>query len=139
MMLSCSQAIFLCSSSLGSKVYCLLICKFIANWFEAEYIGFVRSHYNPSLGSDSWVISYHLKSRVIFIPLMRELCVRLVRRSVTQTSIRYESHSAPIAIPYIVTGALNAQMSMIRKIIICKDALLTRSFPEKNLSGMINF
>ena len=39
--------------------------------------------------------SYHLHSGVIFTPLIEALCIGLVRRSVTQTSIRYESHSIP--------------------------------------------
>ena len=43
---------------------------------------------------------------MIFTPLIGALCIRLVRRSVAQTPIRYESHSAPIVIQYSVTGDL---------------------------------
>ena len=42
---------------------------------------------------------------MIFTPLIPALCIGLVWRSVTQTPIRYESHSTPIAIWYSVTGA----------------------------------
>ena len=65
----------------------------------------MRLRYNVSLRSDSGLLFISPPERSDFTPQMKALCTGLVRRSVTQTPIRCESHSAPIAILYSVAGA----------------------------------
>ena len=87
----------------GVKFYYLLICNFIVSKQSVsdscDYIAMLRYGVTPDR------FSYHLLSGVIFTPLIGALCIGFMRRRATQTPSRYESHSAPIAIRYSVTGA----------------------------------
>ena len=85
--------------------------SFVSKWSISDSFGYttmLRYGVTPE-----W-FSYHLRSHFVsppersdfHTPLIRALCTGLVRRSVTQTPIRCESYSAPIAIRYSVTGPI---------------------------------
>ena len=93
---TCSYTIFLRSSGL----YCRSL-----RCFEADYIGFVWLNYNASPRSASGAIIASPPEQSDFHSTNRSVVYRIGAAWCNQTSFRYESHSAPIAIRYTVIGA----------------------------------